>query len=236
MSFSNARIYDLDGDFEAKFFDAGWSTSELKEKTKITERRRKLSAKGESPDYEKNSQKNVTKARGNVRRRIKKYKLIRKWELTFADNIQEVKEADYYFRNFMKRINRRFPGFKYVATREFQDKNGRGAVHYHIAVNMFIPKKELDEIWGQGFTWVRAYIKDEKAGRKNIYNYLTKYLTKYSNDERLKGYHLYLCSQGLNVLFTDMHNLKARKPFYNTFFRITKTQGKNSLNIMRILA
>lgn len=205
MSFSNARIYDLEGDFEAKYYEQGWATSGAKEKKiKVGDRRRTISARGESPEYEKNRQKTISKGRGSVRRRIKKYKLIRKWELTFAENIQDVSEADKHFKNFMKRIRRRYPVFKYVAVREFQDKNGRGAVHYHIAVNMYIPKKELDEIWGQGYTWMRAYFKQEKAGRKNIYSYLTKYLTKYSNDERLKGYHLYLCSQGLNILFIDM--------------------------------
>jgi len=37
-------IYDLDEDFEAKFFDAGWSTNEPKEGIKVIEKRRKLSA------------------------------------------------------------------------------------------------------------------------------------------------------------------------------------------------
>lgn len=29
--FAIARIYDLDGDFEAKYFDTGWSTNKLKD-------------------------------------------------------------------------------------------------------------------------------------------------------------------------------------------------------------
>lgn len=223
MSYANARIYDLAGDFEAKYFESGWLTgTEIKVKPK---RDRKITARGESPDYELNRQKTIAKARGNVRRRIKKYKLIRKWELTFAENIQDVREADAEFRNFMKRLNRRYPFFKYVATREFQDKNGRGAVHYHIAVNMYIPKKELDKIWGRGFTWMKAYFKDEKAGRKNIYSYLTKYLTKYAGDERLKGFHLYLCSQGLNILFTDM-KFRSAEEFLVYLFNNYKNIGE----------
>jgi len=64
----------------------------------------------------------------------------------------------------MKRIRGRYPGFKYVATREFQDKNGRGAVHYHIAINMFIPKKELDERnMGAGFYLDESLYKRRKG-------------------------------------------------------------------------
>jgi len=72
---------------------------------------------------------------------------------------------------------------------------------------------------------MRAYIKDEKAGRKNIYSYLTKYLTKYSNDERLKGYHLYLCSQGLNVLYNDMQ-FESAESFLQYLFRNYKNTGE----------
>ena len=208
MSFANARIYDLAGDFEAIYSDTGWSTSSSTKSFVSKDIRKIMTAPGQSRDYEMNRKKTITKARGSIRRRIKKFKLIRKWELTFNDicgiNVKVVEETDKDLRKFMKKLRRRYPGFKYIAIREFQDKNDRGAVHYHIAVNMFIPKKVLDELWGQGFTWMTSYIKDEKAGRKNIYTYLTKYLTKYSSDERLKGFHLYLCSQGLNIYFTDM--------------------------------
>jgi hypothetical protein len=229
MSFANARIYDLNGDFEAIYSDTGWSTSNSKKNFVSKDIRKIMTAPGQSRDYEINRKKTITKARGSIRRRIKKFRLLRKWELTFSDNIQEVKKADEQFRNFMKRISRRYPGFKYVATREFQDKNDRGAVHYHIAVNMYIPKKKLNEIWGQGFTWMRAYFKDGKAGRKNIYNYLTKYLTKYSNDERLKGFHLYLCSHGLNVLFTDMIFYSA-KEFLSYLFQNYKNVAEKFIN------
>ncbi len=204
MSFANARIYDLgDGEFEAKYSESGWITFENRN-TKIKGDNKQITVRGESHEYKQNRIKTITRARGNVRRKIIRHRMFRKWELTFSENIQEISTADRHFSNLMKKINRRYPNFKYIATREFQDKNGRGAVHYHVAVNMYIPKKELDKLWGKGFTWMKAFKGDENNCSKSIYNYLTKYLTKHTDDGRLKGRHLYLCSQALDVPYADM--------------------------------
>ena len=194
MSIVNARIYNLgDNDFEAKYSPLGWLS-----KTQTNDiPKRVYNSRGQSPDYEKNREKVVSKAKGNLRRKIKRFKLDRFWTLTFAENLEDVKEADKTFSNFMKRIHRRFPAFKYICTREFLE---RGAVHYHVAVNMYIPKQLLDGLWGKGFTWIER----DQVGRNRLYRYLSKYMTKYCNDERLKGFHLYLCSQGLNILHFDM--------------------------------
>jgi hypothetical protein len=203
MAYYNTRIYNLgNGDFEAKFSESGWVKDNSSQRLCKKDYNRQVSPRGHSPDHEENRIKHVTKAKGNIRRLVTRHSLSRKWELTFAENIKDVSEADYHFRNFTKRVRRRYPEFKYVATREFQDKNGRGAVHYHLAVNIFIIRKVFDELWGKGFTWMKAY--SDASKEKKIYNYITKYLTKYCNDERLNGYHLYICSQGLKVPFTDM--------------------------------
>lgn len=203
MPFYNTRIYDLgEGNFEAKYYEMGWVKYSRSQSVPHKGCNSSLRPRDHSSEHEENRIKQILRAKGNIRRIITSYKLFRKWELTFAENIQIVSEADYYLRNSTKRIRRIYPEFKYVATREFQDKNGRGAVHYHFAVNIYIPKKVLDELWGYGFTWMKAYSGTGNDGK--IYNYITKYLTKYCNDERLKGHHLYICSQGLQVPFTDM--------------------------------
>ena len=120
MPIANARIYELgENEFEAKHSKEGWYTS--KQNIKQIRQINKISDRGQSPDYEKNRQKTIIRARGKIRRKIKKYRLERFWTLTFAENLQGVSEADKKFRNLMKRIDRRYPGFKYSAPENFKN-------------------------------------------------------------------------------------------------------------------
>ncbi|MFC5528125.1 rolling circle replication-associated protein [Cohnella yongneupensis] len=148
--FRNTRIYDLNGDYEAILCRTGWKINNPKKEFPQTKR-------GESKDYEQNRAKTLQKARSKIRRLIKFYKLDRFVTLTFAENEDDLKAADREFRKFMKRLLRKYPDFKYVGVREFQQ---RGAIHYHLAVNTFIPHAEISEIWGKGFVWV-----ERKTGR-----------------------------------------------------------------------
>ncbi len=188
----NTRIYDFGNDFEAIYYRLGWGH------TSNTEQKFKRSPRGCSSDYERNRKRNIQKARSKIRRIIKSYNLDRFVSLTFAENQQNIKEADHEFRKFMKRLARRFKDLKYVGVREFQD---RGAVHYHLAVNQYIKQKQLAELWGQGFVWIEK----KTNGQDHLINYLCKYLTKDAGDERLKGLHLYFCSQGLKISYEDKY-------------------------------
>jgi hypothetical protein len=49
--------------------------------------------------------------------------------LTFRENLHNIKEANYEFLKFIKRVKYKFGDFKYLAVIEFQD---RGAIHYHM--------------------------------------------------------------------------------------------------------
>ena len=92
-----------------------------------------------------------------------------------------------------KRLKRKYPNIKYVAVIEFQDKNGRGAVHYHMICNLpFIKNAELTAIWGNGFIKINAITKVDNIGA-----YVIKYMTKENADERLQGLKAYNCSKGL---------------------------------------
>jgi len=112
--------------------------------------------------------------------------------LTFAENLQDVKRANFLYRAFIKRLNY-FVGFnvEYVAIIEFQK---RGAVHYHgVFFNLpFIDKDKFEKIWGNGFTNLQIF-KVEKA----ISSYLTKYLTKDFFDKKLYGQRSVLTSGNL---------------------------------------
>lgn len=75
--------------------------------------------------------------------------------LTFKDNLTDVKEANYIFRQFIKRLKYKFgDNIKYLAVVEFQN---RGAVHYHVLSDIpYVPQQELQELWGQGFVYINA--------------------------------------------------------------------------------
>ncbi|MBP1154850.1 MULTISPECIES: hypothetical protein [unclassified Paenibacillus] len=189
--FRNTRIYDLNGDYEAIHCRMGWKTNNPSSAVPKSKR-------GESKDYQQNRNKTLQKAKSKIRRLIRTYKLFRFVTLTFAENMDETRAADHEFRKFMKRLQRRYSEFKYIAVREFQD---RGAIHYHLAVNSFIPQRLLSELWGQGFVWI-----EKKKGKDDrLANYLVKYITKHANDERLQGVHSYLCSHGLKLSTVDRY-------------------------------
>lgn len=118
--------------------------------------------------------------------------------LTFRDgsvkDVTDVQECNKAFKKFIQRLRYRYKGFKYLAVIEFQDKNDRGAVHYHMISDLpYIPHKDLTDIWRNG--WVG--INDIKHV-DNIGAYLVKYMLKDVNDKRLKGNKAYLSSKGLD--------------------------------------
>lgn len=147
--------------------------------------------------------------------------------LTFRKLTKDVKEANLEFHKFMKRLKRKYPNLRYVAVIEFQDKYGRGAVHYHMIVNLpYIKAKELETIWAQGFVKINAIDKVDNLGA-----YVIKYMTKDQADERLQGLKAYNCSKGLErplelkswngeteliKQIFDKYGLKEKKPVYSS--------------------
>jgi hypothetical protein len=119
--------------------------------------------------------------------------------LTFRDtdkfDIRNVKECNKYFRYFVMRMKKKYPDFKYVSVIEFQDKNDRGAIHYHMICNLpYIKKSELSKIWGHGFVKINAIDKVDNVGA-----YVIKYMTSDMSDVRLQGENGYLRSTGLEI-------------------------------------
>lgn len=117
--------------------------------------------------------------------------------LTFAENVQDIKTANYEFKKFRQRLEYqlKLKSLKYVVVIEFQK---RGAIHYHaVFFNLpYISSNKLAEIWSNG------YIKINKVkNNDNIGAYVTKYMTKEQQDkekmEKLKGQKSYFTSRGL---------------------------------------
>jgi hypothetical protein len=127
--------------------------------------------------------------------------------LTFAENITDLKKANYEFTKFIRRLNyetNRIEGkdlkqsnLKYLAVYELQN---RGAIHYHmIFFNLPYIKNiynKMRDIWGQGRIMVGGKEKQFKKIRTQthllkIINYFIKYIQKsiFENDNpRQKKY------------------------------------------------
>jgi hypothetical protein len=125
--------------------------------------------------------------------------------LTFNDqnnfNISDLSICNKKFHNFIVKLRILFDDIKYLAVPEFQDKNNRGAVHYHLIINRpFVHKKIIRKFWKFGFIKIKDIYYLQGIG-----NYFTKYLTKNSDDDRLAGKRSFFASR----------NLRRSKPVYN---------------------
>jgi len=113
---------------------------------------------------------------------------------TFANNIQNVKEANHLFDVFNKRLKRRLGiSMKYVVVMEFQK---RGAIHYH-AIYFNIPyiaglRKIISDTWQHGFINVQSVRHVRSLGA-----YIAKYMQVDLNDKRLCGKKAFFTSKKL---------------------------------------
>jgi len=132
----------------------------------------------------------INRTRTEIRRLVNSNPQLSKFiTLTFAENITDLKTANYIFNKFVLRMNYKHPDFEYLAVPEFQK---RGAVHYHLLCNIgFIEVAELQAMWGQGF------VKINKIDNvNNVGAYVSKYLGK-EMDERTFGKKKFFRSQSL---------------------------------------
>lgn len=155
---------------------------------------------------DENYNRTIRARRDNVRRLavmnfdVKESKFV---TLTFNNqckfDIKDPLACDYAFKKFIIRLKyylkKKSPqiALKYLAVIEFQDKNDRGAVHYHMICNLpYIKNKELADIWRHGFIKINSIDKVDNIGA-----YVVKYMTKEKADNRLKGFKGYLHSNNL---------------------------------------
>lgn len=186
-------------------------------------RGRKKTKKGESENKDKNKIQTIQRARNNIRRlALANFSENAKFiTLTFKDtdkfNIRSVKECNIRFNKFIKRCRRVYGCFKYLAVVEFQDKNKRGAVHYHMLSDIAINEvHELAKLWLYGEPQALDIQPVECINDVNIDNigaYLIKYMSKNLNDERFAGSRCYLKSRNL-VKPVELTGAAARKYIY----------------------
>lgn len=104
--------------------------------------------------------------------------------LTYADNIKGKEGNEKLYADFkrgIQRLRRKYGKFEYITVVEPQ---GRGAWHCHCIFIFdkkapFIPNKEIETAWGQGFTKTKKM----NANADNLGTYLTAYLTDIPLDQ-----------------------------------------------------
>jgi len=134
----------------------------------------------------------VHRTRTEIRRLINSNPQLNKFmTLTFAENITDLKQANYEFNKFVLRLSYKYPKFEYLAVPEFQQ---RGAVHYHVICNLpFVHYNEIFETWGQGKIDIKRV-----TNVTNLGAYVCKYLGKDMFDERTFGKKKFFRSQTLS--------------------------------------
>lgn len=116
--------------------------------------------------------------------------------LTFSEQMcadidpKDIKQTHKAFNNFIKRVNRRYEGFCYVAT---FDKQSNGNWHYHVMCNFPIVKTSgttaniLKELWQCGRVYVSEIL--SKKHFNNCVRYLNINMFNHDSDKHgIKGY------------------------------------------------
>ena len=179
---------------------------ELSESEKLNLGRKKE----KSENYEEHRKQVLQRAKKNLRRLInanvgqygKEY-TAKFLTLTFADNVQDIKQANYEFKKFIQRLNyycfnTKISKLKYTCVIEFQK---RGAIHYHIIIyNMpYVKANILESVWGNGFIKINKIDDIDNVGA-----YVSEYLGQSEKgqghdleDDRLQSKKSYFSSRGL---------------------------------------
>lgn len=104
--------------------------------------------------------------------------------LSFGRNVPTHKEAKKHLYLFLKRMRRLYGNFMYVWVAENQK---RGAIHFHIAANQYVPKEVINKHWNDVVQkWQRSQgyeiqkLLPNVKGVSDIGSYMSKYISKES--------------------------------------------------------
>ena len=131
-----------------------------------------------------------------------------KWiTLTYAENMTDTKRLYNDFKKFVMRFKYKYGKFEYIVACEPQ---GRGAWHCHCIIIFdkkapFIANKEIEALWGQGFT---------KTNKLDDIDNIGAYLTAYLGDMDLascKDNKISFNEEDIKVI-TEIGNMKLKTP------------------------
>lgn len=112
--------------------------------------------------------------------------------LTFEENVTEYESAVISFKQFCKRLRRKFEGIRYITTVEAQN---RGAIHFHVLLNVPCSEENADVVkdcWSAGIAEVQ-----EVFSVKGCVLYMCKDFEKQEREHMLFGKRCYFISQGM---------------------------------------
>lgn len=146
------------------------------------------------------------RAGSTVRRLVKENDLYIMWSLSYAADVIDRDRALNDFKNFVKRLNYQLgEKIPYVAVVEVQKKRqartGKAVLHFHMAIDRYIKKEQLQQIWKHGNVFFTNF-KDTKerisGSVQSVAGYMSKYLKKDMEDNpEMAGRKMYLNSHGL---------------------------------------
>jgi len=157
----------------------------------------------------------IARTRTNIRRLTNSNPHLLKFlTLTFAEEMTDLKQANYLFNTAMKRVLRAKPYFQYIAVVEYQGdtyfktglpKPNGGSVHYHLLCNISTDKTALHlqdrfawERWFAMRFWKNGFVKVKDVTTiDNMGLYFCKYLGKDMFDKRMFNKKKFFCSQSL---------------------------------------
>lgn len=157
----------------------------------------RVAGRGAGETKIENIQRRIYRVKRDIRRLALLNELTRMMTLTFRENIEDIDEADMYFKRFIYALRVEGYDLRYIMVRERQ---ARGAIHYHCLIDKFIPHKIAYDLWlkicGSGSVNFRF------KGFKGI-NYCIKYVEKNIGENIMcgvRGYtkKTYTCSRNLN--------------------------------------
>jgi len=109
--------------------------------------------------------------------------------LTPKENIKSLSQMYVHYHRFQIKMRRLFPDMSYICVPEFQ---ARGAVHYHIALNIpYTPVMKLYMMWRLGGVHI------EKRKKGDLATYLSSYLTEEMFAGDMYGKKKYFCSRNI---------------------------------------
>lgn len=139
-----------------------------------------------------NRERVLARARVSVRRLVDCNPDLNKFfTLTFAENVTDFDVANECFRKYVMRLKYNYKSdLKYLVVPEFQK---RGAIHFHVLCNLqYVPVAQLAELWGFGFCRINRI-----DNVTNVGLYVSKYIQKQFDDERLHAKKCYWGSRNL---------------------------------------
>lgn len=133
--------------------------------------------------------------------------------ITYKENMTDTKRLYDDFRKFIMRLKYKYSDVEYLSVVEPQ---GRGSWHCHVLLKftehekIYIPNKEVAELWGKGFVSVKAIRKDVD----NLGAYLSAYLgdIEVNNDNLAELIYLDIVKPGqaLNIKEVEVDGIKKK--------------------------